>query len=197
MKMLVTALLGSLLLITSCKKESDPEPAPLVPAQSAEVSVAATYYDNTPAQGLHYLAYSPAASQYSDRLELLFRDDFGREALTLVFAKSKQKAGWVGTYIVAAQPDPGQGDVQFSYVRRLNDNYSNSFGSNTNALSEGSVVITAYDASRKVLSGTFTLHIKKAKDPFRFTSAFPGSASDARADADIKLYGTFLEVPIL
>lgn len=191
------ALFGIVLLTTACKKESDPQFKPAEPANSAEVNMAATYYDATPAQGLTYLAFSPSANQYSDRLELYFRDSFNRDQLRFVLPKSRQKPGLVGTYTLATQPDPGQGDIRFEYTRPFNENTSNFFSSNNNQLPGGTLIITGYDASRKLLSGTFTFTIKKAKDPFRFTPVVPGSPQDSRADADVKIYGNFSELTVL
>lgn len=187
-----------LLLAGACKKDTDPQPDKQPSgARSAEVNVAATYYDATPARGMNYLAFSPTAKLSSDRVELEFKDAYSRERLRFVIPKSRQKAGWVGTYTLATQPDPGQGEAQFEYYRFFNETTNNTLSSNSHRLPGGTLVITAYDASRQLLSGTFSLTVIKAKDPFLFTPVPAGSPNDPRADADVKIYGSFLEIPLL
>ncbi|MBD2724707.1 hypothetical protein [Hymenobacter armeniacus] len=196
MKTLSLICSTTLLLLSCSKKEVEPTPPPPAPAQEATVNVAVTYYDATPARGASYLAENPIAKQYSDRIEFAFNSPFASDQLRFIMPKSKMKAGWVGTYAVGTQPNPGLGDVLVEYLRPLSGSASNFYSSNGQVIDNATFTVTAYDAGRQLLAGNFTLLVRRAKNPYSFLSTPVPPSQDPRSDADIKLYGVFNEVPL-
>lgn len=69
----------------------------------------------------------------------------------------------------------------------------NYFSSSNNTV-DGNLVITSYDAARKLISGSYTLTVKRMKDPYTFIGT--NSATDPRREGDVKVEGTFEEVPL-
>jgi hypothetical protein len=196
MKNLFAFCLPALLLLGCSKKEVTPTPLPPAPAQEATVNVAVTYYDATPARGASYLGENPVARHSTDRVEFVFNSPFASDQLKFVLPKSKLKAGWIGTYTVGTQPNPGLGDVLVEYLRPISGAISNSYSSNGNVIESAAFNVTAYDASRQLLAGNFTLLVRRAKNPYSFLMTPVSPAQDTRSDADIKLYGGFNEVII-
>lgn len=206
MKNLTSICLGLVLLTACAKKEADPQPAaPVLPApiQEATLNLRFDYYgtikDPSATRSLSLLATRPAGQQFTDRLTLHF-DNLDRfntitDQLDFVLPRSRHKAGLVGTYSLASQPDAGVGDAQVSYVRPIDAGAvrANVFTSSISQLT-GSLTITTYDAARQLVSGSYSLSLDSVKDPFSFTSA--GLGTDSRRDGDLRLSGTFQEVPL-
>ncbi len=207
MKNLASTLLLSSLLFTACsKKDADPQPTPSAPApapaQAATVNVAfdnyATASQPASTESLSLLATKPTYQAFSDRLEVKLEvaDVRGvvQDHVLFVLPISRQKSGLVGTYTLASQPDASLGEVLVTYRRPSNSlsEYSNVYGSNTAKL-EGSFTITGYDASRRLLSGSYAVKALNVKGPFSFLSA--GSWGDTRRSGDLRLSGTFQELP--
>lgn len=70
---------------------------------------------------------------------------------------------------------------------------NNVYGSNFNQL-DGVLIITAYDADRKLISGSYTANATAVKDPFLYIG-IGGQGSDPRRSGDMQLTGTFEEIP--
>ncbi len=203
MKNLASTLLLSSLLVTACsKKDPDPQPTPSTPAQAATVNVAfdnyATASQPASTESLSLLATKPTYQAFSDRLEVKLEvaNVLGlvQDRVLLVLPIGRQRNGLVGTYTLASQPDASLGEVLVTYRRPSNSNsaYDNVYGSNTAKL-EGSFTITGYDASRRLLSGSYAVKALNVKTPFSFIGA--GSGDDPRRSGDLRLGGTFQELP--
>lgn len=205
MKNIASLALAAILLSACSKKEADPQPQPAVPApvQAATINVAFDYYatGNSPAstQSLSLLAAKPTYKALADRLEVKLESlnslNFVEDRVQFVIPISRQKTGLMGSYTLASQPDASLGEVLVTYTRPSNSSsaYSNVYSGNQSRL-EGSFIITSYDASRRLISGSYTVKALTVKGPFSFLGV--GSASDPRRDGDLRLSGTFQELPL-
>jgi hypothetical protein len=199
-----STLLLTVLLTASCQEEKgkDPQPAPAAPIQAATINV---YFDayatpSKPAEtkSATLLATLPVGQLLSDRLTIHFDNSFNdrvTDEVDFIIPKGRQRAGIVGTYTISSQPDAAAGDVQASYLRPSNngDMWLNFFSSNNNMVG-GSLVITSYNATRRLISGTYTLIVKDMKDPYTFIGY--NSAADTRRAGNVRVAGTFEEVPL-
>ena len=199
LKNLLLALIALTLGITACQKdETPPQPTAVAPTQEATLNMVFRYYSPDESRGINYLAEKPTGQLLADRLTVQFNNSVSgftsTDQIEFVLPKSRQKPGLVGTYTLASQPDPGQGDVQVSYQRAGTAiSRSNGVHSNSHRL-EGSFTITSYDASRNLISGTYTCTAPSSKDPFTFLPN--GTTADGRRDGDLRVSGRFTEVPL-
>ena len=204
MNKLVTFCLAAATL-TACSKKEDPQPAASTPApiQAATVNTAFDAYatGSSPAatQSLSLLATKPTYQVFPDRLEVKLEaintNNFVQDRVLFTIPISRQKAGLTGTYTLASQPDAGLGDVLVTYTRPSNSTsaFDNVYGTNSARL-EGSFTLTSYDASRRIISGSYTVKMLNVKGPFSFLDV--NSSGDPRRDGDVRLSGTFQEVPL-
>lgn len=188
--------------LSNCQKDSD-SPAPVdptpAPVQEANINFVYTYPDES--KGQTFLAKNPTGKLESSRLTLLFEKEIRQNALVVedrlefLLPQSRQKSGLVGTYTLSSQPDPGQGEIQVTYERPFSGTgvFLNKHSGNTSVIA-GSFTISEYNASRKLLSGSYTFTIRQVRDPFVFLSL--NSSSDSRRLCDVKCYGTFREIPL-
>lgn len=205
MKNIVPLVLTAILLSACGKKAADPQPQPTAPApvQAATINVAFDYYATSTApastQSLSSLAAKPTYQALADRLEVKLENlntlNFVDDRVQFVIPISRQKNGLTGSYTLASQPDASVGEVLMTYTRPSYSSsaYSNVYGSNQARL-EGSFIITSYDAARRLISGSYTVKALNVKGPFSFLGA--GSAGDSRRDGDLRLSGTFQELPL-
>jgi hypothetical protein len=203
MKNIASLALAAILLSACSKKEADPQPATPAPVQAATINVAFDYYatGSSPAttQSLSLLAAKPTYQALADRLEVKLESlsslNFVEDRVQFVIPISRQKTGLVGSYTLASQPDASLGEVLLTYTRPSNSSsaYSNVYSGNQSRL-EGSFVITSYDASRRLISGSYSVKALNVKGPFSFLGV--GSAGDPRRDGDLRLSGTFQELPL-
>ncbi|WP_426493324.1 hypothetical protein [Hymenobacter sp. 102] len=193
----------SLLALASCQKDDEKQPNPMpaepTPVQEANVNFVYTYPNES--KGQTFLAKDPKGKLESSRLSLTFEKELRQYAVTtderieFLLPQSRQKSGLVGTYTLSSQPDPGQGEVQATYERPFSGtgSFANKYSGNTSVM-QGSFTISDYNASRKLLSGSYTFTIRQIRDPFQFLAT--GSYSDPRRLCDVKCYGTFREIPL-
>lgn len=204
MKNIATFLFAVTLLTACSKKEADPQPAsPQAPVQAATINMAFDYYavGNSPAstESLSLLATKPVYKMYSDRLEVNMQAvnsaGFVQDRILLTIPLSRQKAGLVGTYTLASQPDASLGEMLVNYTRPSNSSsaYDNVYSSNS-ARVEGSFTLAAYDASRHIISGSYTVKFLNVKGPFSFVDY--SSTGDPRRNGDLRLNGSFQELPL-
>lgn len=201
MKNIATFLVAAALLTGCSKKEADPQPAP-APAQAATIDVVFNYYatGNEPAstQSMSLLADRPSWKKTADRLTLTLDKQSVvntlEDQVEVVIPLNKQKAGLVGTYVLASQPNTTAGDAMITYLRPgSSSTYPNYYGSNTNQVA-GTLVITSYDAQRQLISGRYSAQFTNVKGPYSYLEL--GSAGDPRRDGDLAVSGTFTEVPM-
>lgn len=206
MKNIVAFALAAALLGACGRKEAEPQPQPTAPApvQAATINVAFDFYatGSAPAstQSLSLLAAKPTYQAPADRLEVKLESLNSlslvvEDRVQFVIPISRQKSGLVGSYTLASQPDASLGEVLVTYTRPSNSTsaFSNVYGSNQARL-EGSFVITGYDAARRLISGSYTVKFLNVKEPFSFLAL--GSQGDPRRTGDLRLSGTFQELPL-
>lgn len=196
MKRILFAFLTTASLFTiACQKDDSNPPQPAAPVQEATLNMVFRYYTPDESRGINHLADRPSAQQLSDRLVVKFSNSQASptDQLEFTIAKSRQKAGLTGTYTLASQPDPGAGDVQVSYLRpSLNSSAIGNLVTGNSHRLTGSVVISSYDAARNLISGSYSVEAAGSKDPFVFLA----TGSDTRRTGDLRVYGTFTEVPL-
>ncbi|WP_019946308.1 hypothetical protein [Hymenobacter aerophilus] len=197
----LASLLTASLLGTSCRKDCDPTPTPPVvaePAQAATLNVNFAYSGSTEARSVSYVADQPSAELLSDRLIITFDGGLGNggpaDRISFALAKSRQKPGLVGTYSLASQPDASQGDAQVMFIRFTpsTNTANNAVSGNQNQLS-GSLTITAYDAARQLVSGTYEVKATDLRDVFAFRN-YADYTPDARRLGDLRVHGSFTEL---
>lgn len=204
MKKLTSFLLAATLLSACSKKGTDPQPTPAPPAQAATINMAFDFYPtaSSPArtQSLSLVPQKPAGQLLNDRLviKLEYADaaNFVVDQVQFTLPLGRQKPGLVGTYTLASQPDASVGEVLVVYNRPVSASanaYFNTYESNQSRL-EGNLVIGAYDATRRLVSGTYTVKAVNVKSPFSFLSY--NSSGDPRPNGDLRVSGTFTELPL-
>lgn len=200
MKRFLFAFLTTASLFTiACQKDAADQPQPAAPAQEATLNMTFRYYSPDETRGINHLADRPGGQQLPDRLTVKFNNSPGpngpTDQIEFTIAKSRQQPGLAGSYTLASQPDPGQGDVQFSYLRPSpgGSAIDNRVSSNSHRLT-GSFIITRYDAVRNLISGSYLVEAANVKDFFFFTTA--SGPADTRRPGDLRVYGTFTEVPL-
>jgi hypothetical protein len=193
--LLAASILALTLGTAACQQDPSDQPQPAAPVQEATLNMTFRYYSPDETRGINHLADKPAGQLLPDRLTVKFSNNLTSptDQLELTIAKSRQKPGLAGTYTLASQPDPGQGDVQVSYLRPSpsSNTIGNLVSSNSHRLT-GSLVISSYDAARNLISGSYSVEAANSKDPFVFLS----SGLDTRRAGDLRIYGTFTEVPL-
>ena len=204
MKNLASFLLAATLLTACSRNGTDPQPAPPAPAQAATINMAFDFYPtaSSPArtQSLSLVPQKPVGQLLSDRLvvKLEYANALNilEDQVQFTLPLSRQKPGLVGPYTLASQPDTSVGEVLVAYTRPINASanaYFNVYDSNRVRL-EGSLVISAYDAGRRLISGTYAVKALNVKTPFMFLGY--NSSGDSRPDGDLRLSGTFTELPL-
>jgi hypothetical protein len=206
MTKLASLLLAATLLTACSKKEIDPQPAvpQTPPAQAATINMAFDFYptagSQASTQSLSLVPQKPAGQLLSDRLVIKLEYanalSFVEDQVQFTLPLSRQKTGLVGTYTLASQPDASVGEVLVSYIRPIAASanaYYNTYDSNR-ARIEGSLVINAYDATRRLISGTYAVRAMNVKTPFSFLSY--NATIDSRLNGDLRLTGTFTELPL-
>ncbi|WBA40731.1 hypothetical protein [Hymenobacter canadensis] len=194
-RFLVTLLTSATLFTIACQKDSADQPQPAAPVQAATLNMTFHYTSPDETRGINHLADRPSGQLLSDRLVLKLSNSqtSTTDQLEFTLAKSRQKPGLTGAYTLASQPDPGAGDVQVSYLRAsLNSSAIGNLITGNNHHLTGSFVISSYDATRNLISGSYTVEAADSKDPFTFLA----TGVDNRRSGDLRVYGTFTEVPL-
>ena len=202
MKNLAALLLAAASLAACSKNDPQPAtPAAPAPAQAATINVAfdayATASQPASTESRSLLATKPVYKVYSDRLEVTLKAFYPngdvQDQAVFTIPLGRQKVGLAGTYTLASQPDASLGEVLVNYTRPAGTSGAiNAYTSNSTRL-EGSFTLSAYDASRRIISGSYAVKCLNVKYPFSFLAA--GSSGDPRRDGDLRLSGTFQELP--
>lgn len=184
-------ILFALLFLAGCKKETtEPTPQPL--PVTAKLSRTMAYQNSSTRFTAEYEndAFRHAASQSAEKLQFGFWTTYpaGSDGLSFSIPKARQKTGLVGTYTLATLPNPALGEAAVDYRFATGENCTVIFQSGT-TLVEGSLVITAYDPKRKTLSGTYTVRLPGAYDPFD-----PSFLPEKRVNFTIS--GSFANLPV-
>lgn len=198
---LLASMLMASLLGASCRKDCDPTPTPAVvaePAQAATLNVNFEYAGSPEARSVSYVADKPSAELLPDRLIITISGGGGSsgpaDRVGFALARSRQKPGLVGTYTLASQPDASQGDAQVMFIRFTpsTNTANNTVSGNQNQLS-GSLTITAYDAARQLVSGTYEVKAAGLRDVFSFRN-YADYTPDARREGNLRVHGSFTEL---
>lgn len=194
-RILVTLLTSATLFTVACHKDQDDQPQPTAAVQAATLNMTFHYASPDETRGINHLADKPSGQQLADRLVVTFSNSqtSPTDQLEFTIAKSRQKSGLAGTYALASQPDPGAGDVQVRYLRHTPSSAAigNLVTGNTHRLT-GSFIISSYDANRQLISGSYIVEAADSKDPFTFLT----TNIDTRRSGELRVYGTFTEVPL-
>ncbi|UOQ73205.1 hypothetical protein [Hymenobacter cellulosilyticus] len=185
----------TLLLTTGCDKEDDQQVAPEpLPEPTFVYSRSIVYYDNGQRRDTTF--QDKKASMVSVQNSKIMRVAAGpltsTEYVDFTFDRTAVKSGIVGSYTLKTQKEFAKGDADLTYAYRLPENLGggsvlfNSRGQNIT----GNFIITAYDAKRQLLSGTYTATLAGNYDPTVEYSSFP------KRRCDIIINGSFTNVPL-
>ncbi|MCR5888497.1 hypothetical protein LRS06_12110 [Hymenobacter sp. J193] len=118
----------------------------------------------------------------------------GRDAVNFTVERSQLNASIVGTYSLKSMPNPeaGAAEVRYVYYRENKPgNISASIYDSNNSGMSGQLTVTAYDAKRHLLSGSYELRMKNISDP-NDTSWDPTD----KERCDLTLWGSFTDLSI-
>ena len=189
---LVTAVLGA----TSCQRHDEPTPIPVIP--QATYSMASSVYYPTGNYSLG-TSHSPLsllgqARIRGGQLSLRFKSGDTAEDDVEFGMPANLTASKLGTYPCQSFPNPAAEAVRVTYLLtyQLNptSNLSKLYRSSEN-LTEGRVVITAYDDRKQLISGTYSVEFKEAIDPYAELSP-----SRPAQKSLVSVSGDFNNVPI-
>jgi len=181
-------------LATSCSEKATPEPE-LTPEPTATVTRTIAYRDAAqPVRRdtvFQQTALTPTAELSGSTLFVSLRTKPNREGFLFALNRSRLPASLVGTYSYQSRQDVAAPTNlhYYAFLPGSDGSQGWSFGSLVNTPT-GALVITAYDAKRQLLSGTFTVGISDASDPFEEDDA-PTSRRCA-----IALNGTFANLAV-
>lgn len=195
MKNLAPLLLAAVLFTACAKKDADPLPAD----PSPETTMARTLVFPT-AGSLNndttYLASVMTSDGQLDNAQLVvaFSPQVGRDAIRFTVPKAALTPSLLGSYkIVGVQRSPGTvASVYYNFhvARNLKDSGSFLIFGETNNTS-GQLVITSYDASRRLLGGTYEMVIN---DMQNITDKF--SVPNAPPLCNLRTTGTFTNLKL-
>ena len=179
-------------LATSCSDKATPEP---IPEPTATVTRSIAYLDTAqPTRRdtvFQQTALTPKVELNGSTLFVSLRTKPNREGFLFALYRSRIPATLVGTYSYQSRLSlTAPVNLQYyTFLPGSDGSQGWTFGSLVN-IPTGNIVITAYDAKRQLLSGTFTAGISDASDPFEVDNA-PTSRRCA-----IALSGTFTNLAI-
>ncbi len=127
-------------------------------------------------------------------LSLYFAPKEGLDAISFLIAADKLTAGVLGTYSLKSQPDPNPGAVTTRYTLYSKNTTGSSagviYGSSWNIML-GELKITSYDASRRLISGSYSLQMDNLPNPFD-----GGVNNTEKEHCNLKVTGTFTHVKL-
>ena len=172
MKSIYAIVLASLFVLGACRKEKQPTPPPPppLPPVSAEMSRSFHYPATSTSEFVSYSfqrdsVIAKAGLNTNNQLILSFEVSFpkGHDYVKFTIDAAKVKPGYVGDYTIVHHPGSGiTGDVTVIY-RYDKDLYSYFELLPGDAL--GTLKITSYDATNKLLKGSYTVDMKSTHDP--------------------------------
>jgi len=180
-------------LLTGCGRDEAPSPA-----AEAAYSRTVTYLDSASPSQLDSTLKSPAIKalvlQNATYFTVFLQRQPDREAVIFNFLRAKLPANPVGTYSFKTRQDDTP-DVSLTYRIEIPDYRSPSAGGyhvydRTIYSPTGSLIITAYDAERRLVSGRFEVTVPNAADPFALKDDYLPRRSN------LTLQGTFTNAPV-
>jgi hypothetical protein len=187
------------LALAGCSK-STPEPLPTpLPAPTATYSRTIAYLDQGQPMRRD-TAYAaelllPTAEQNAHYLTVRLKSKANYETVSFRVARaSVAAAGFVGTYPLKTPLTANPGEAEFDYVVDIpgatgNGIYLYTYGSWLYAPT-GAFTITAYDANRQLLSGSFTATVGRVNDPLALDNAL------SIRRCNLTLRGTFANIVV-
>lgn len=193
MKKLLPALLTALCL-TACGKHDDPQPAadpaPQVTMTRTMSYPTASRRDN----GLTYTqkSMSIGGQLATDALELNFDVPEGNDNLGFQVPRTTLASKLEGRYPVYSQTERSATTrASYSYYLINTHDASSTVIFSAGSVTRGQLIITAYDAARQLLSGSFEVSLDDVADP---TEHGPESSDTPRCA--VRLTGTFTNLKL-
>ncbi|TGE27711.1 hypothetical protein [Hymenobacter metallicola] len=185
----------SLLLATGCDKEDeqDPTPEPL-PEPTVVYNRSIVYADNGQRRDTVFQAKQVVATSIQNKTDFYVRvaPATSSETVSFILDRTKIKASLVGSYTLKNMKNFDVQDADVTYSYRLAENLGGGtvlFFSKGQNLT-GNLIITAYDAKRQLLSGSYDVIMPGNYDPTVAYSSFP------KRRCDITLRGSFTNIPL-
>ncbi|UOQ78648.1 hypothetical protein MUN84_08970 [Hymenobacter sp. 5516J-16] len=185
--------------LTSCGSDSKQEdPQPVVSATPSELSMARTMTYPAASSRNNGLSYtqqtlSGAAVLEEKRFYLNFVAPEGVDRVNFEVPRTALSPGLTGTYPVLSRSNSG-GVVPALYVYyRVNvaTSLSGSLYYSAQNQAQGQLTITAYDATRKLISGTYEMQLTNIHDPLE--GPLPSSTA---LRCDVNLTGSFKDLKV-
>ncbi|MBJ6143943.1 hypothetical protein [Hymenobacter sp. BT559] len=177
-------------LLAGCSRDEAPAPAP-----EATYSRTVTYSDTASPSRLDSTFKAPVlkafAQQNANYFTVFVQRPPNREAISFSFVRAKLPANLVGTYTFKTKQDDGP-DVDFAYRIEITDRRGSSNWVYDRLIYSptGSLIVTAYDAKHRLVSGRFEVNVPNASDPFALYS------TDIPRRCNLSLQGTFTNAPV-
>ncbi len=188
----VPALLAFSLLISACQKDNDPQPQSNLPEAEVKLQRATTYlstsrYDNE--QGYSQKTLQNTAVLDSDKLQLDFDATEGKDAISFTVPRASLSAAFTGTYELRSSASPAAPTISvYTFYRSRATGFINSA---TYRDIRGQLTITAYDAQRKLLTGTYKGRLENIVDP-----ADSSTSSGDALRCNVEITGSFTNLKV-
>jgi hypothetical protein len=198
MKTLSRLLLGAALTFAAASCSDKPEVAPQpAPAPAADFSLARSFYypGSTAFRGVSYPTADLRGHAHQDpnglHLQFITRDQ--REGVYLSVDGSALGPGLLGTYALrSASNSRNPGSASYGYNYRVTDSgTAGSYYASSFTELEGQVRITAHDAARHLISGSYEVRLPDVGDP---TDSVRTRANQQRCR--VTLGGSFENLPV-
>ncbi len=198
MSRLIPALLLAALSFSSvsCKKNRDDDPTPAaLPAPVYEMYSLVSYPASNETTGTRYAApeLKGEARQENGRITLNFNSGINAKSLVQFVMPDGFAPSKLGSFVHQSLPAPAANAVQATYTLTYNSAPATLRIMTHRAyqhLTEGSVVITAYDEVHRLISGTYELSFKDVPDPY--AEKYPNERKSV-----IMVGGKFSNLPIV
>jgi hypothetical protein len=182
----------SVFIFSACTKEPPVTTEPEKPNTEALLSRSFYYPQTLATDSINYTLRSDsilAKASISEQGQLLLSFDVpypkGNDYVLFTIGKEKIKPGYAGEYAVEhSLPGGYRGDAQVNY-RYKKDMYSYVEFYPGNA--DGNLQLTAYDAGKKLISGTYNFRINSLHDP---------KVGMNWIETKIEVKGQFVDVPV-
>jgi hypothetical protein len=177
-------------LLAGCSRDEAP-----APAAEATYSRTVTYSDTASPSRLDSTFKAPVlkafAQQNANYFTVFVQRPPNREAISFSFVRAKLPANLVGTYTFKTKQDDAP-DVDFAYRIEITDRRGSSNWVYDRLIYSptGSLIVTAYDAKHRLVSGRFEVNVPNASDPFALYS------TDIPRRCNLSLQGTFTNAPV-
>ncbi|MCB2376609.1 hypothetical protein LGH70_03390 [Hymenobacter sp. BT635] len=193
MKLFTRSLLFAVLLapvggLTACSDKAKEEPAPADPTPTYTMGHSFYYPATNTSDGLVHPSRDIKGEARLFSQVLAFDFDARPDAPHFEIERVQLKSGWVGAYALRCRPRPTDPVfASYSYWRKDNSGVRIFRFSDFSLELAGHVTITAYDAKRQLVSGSFEIKAPGENDPLSVSIG---------QKCDILIFGEFTDMKV-